>query len=402
LEQLERSLRRQLLSAFVVMFVAVAAVQGRVDDVAPSRRSSDRTADRFAGLPAATLTASARGVETDARIVGIDSLSLTGRPSIAVTGHLPGEESVIRRFAVSSQPFTLRGRDMDLAVTTLIRPNEVVVSGGSVSIENVTVKGTVTLVADRVTSATIGEEPSVRRGSVTFVADGTAELQTAPSAAEAAPARWTDAPRTIRVDDPERSVTDWAGTGTVHVQGFDYTHEWGALASRGFAGTIVRGPGKVTVKGKGRAQQVYLDGEPKLWTTASCDLVQIREETAAGRELELTWAPRNTGEADMVMRRIVPIGPAARWLSLGLEGPLDRFGGEMRPARRGDATGFRSGLPIRSVLPPGNADRRDIGVSVPRGTPDGRYDATVRIEGNFDSVIVPFEVIVVSASPPAG
>ena len=203
-------------------------------------------------------------------------------------------------------------------------------------------------------------------------------------------------------DDPvsqqERSITDWAGTGTVHVDDFDYTHEWGALASRDFVGKITRGPTKVSVTGRGRAQQVYLDGEPKLWTTASCDLVQIREESAAGRELELTWAPRNTGDADMVVRRIVPIGPAAHWLSLGLEGPLDRFGGEMRPARRGDTTGFRSGQPIRSVLPPGNADRRDVGISVPRGTANGRYDATVRIEGNFDAVVVPFEVIVVDAS----
>ena len=145
---------------------------------------------------------------------------------------------------------------------------------------------------------------------------------------------------------------------------------------------------------------MYLDGEPQLRTTASCDLIQVREETVAGRRLELTWAPRNTGDFDMVMTRIVPIGPAASWLSLGLEGLLNEFGGETRPYRSGETTGFRSGQPIRSLLPPFDADRRDIGVVVPSGTPIGTYDASVRIEGNFDPVVVPFEVIVVPAEEP--
>jgi hypothetical protein len=150
----------------------------------------------------------------------------------------------------------------------------------------------------------------------------------------------------------------------------------------------------VRLSGTAQAEQVYLDGTPQLITKASVDLVQVREETSAGAELELTWAPRNVGAFDMVMTRISGVGPASGWLSLGLEPAPYEFGGEKRPPMGGRTPGFRRGGAIRSVLPPGDADRRDIAVSVPSGTLPGSYVADVLIEGNFPSVSAQFEVIV--------
>jgi hypothetical protein len=395
LSETRRSQRRAIAVAIVVLLFALVNINARRGE---GRARPAVSGDPVAGLPEATLEASGRGVETSATIRGITSLALDGAPSISITGHLPGDPAdATRTFYAARRPLTLRGSGISLDVTTLVRPNEVRIEGFSGSRENATVSGRVTLVATEITSRRAGaEKPEIHRGSITFVAGGTAMLETG-APADPPGARWTDAPTTIRFADDLRSITDWAGKGTVRVGGRSYSHQFGAFAARQLQATVTREPGVVKVSGRGRVEQVYLDGEPQLRTTATCDLVQIRERTSAGRELELTWAPRNLGDSDMVMTRIVPIGLAAGWLSLGLEGKLHEFGGEMRPYRRGDTAGFRSGLPISSVLPPGSADRRDIGIGVPEGIASGTYDASVRIEGNFDSVVVPFEVIVVPA-----
>ena len=351
------------------------------------------------GSANATLTATARGVETTGTIAGITSLSVDGGSSISISGHLPGEDTVLRNFSVDERAFTLKGRDIALDASTIVKPSEVRFAVDSSDISNLTASGRVTLVASEITSYLNGE-PTTHRASVSFVAKGEGNVRFGRRLGTDRPTtvRWTDAPATLRVRDSDRSMTSWAGTGAVRADGRRYTHEFGALAARGLQATFERAGGKVQVSGRGTVQQVYLDGEPQFRTTASCDLVQISEETAAGRRIELTWAPRNTGEFDMLMTRIVPIGPAAGWLSFGLEGAPNEFGGEVRPYRSGVTQGFHDGAPIRALLPPRDADRRDIGVSVPQGTANGTYDATVRIEGNFAPVVVPFEVIVVSAA----
>lgn len=378
--------------ALVVLAAAVLAVPFRGDD--DREPPSGAVAD---GSPNATLTATARGVATDAPIEGITSLAVADPSSITIEGHMSGEDPAFRSFSVVDRAFTLSGREMTLDVRTTVRRNEVRIQEHRGIDQNVSVRGRVTLAAGEVTSRVRGkDDPVIYRGPVSFIADGSAKLRTGPGL-EGTPVRWTDAPKTIRVRDAQRSTTTWAGRGTVRAAGRTMTDEFGGLAARELVATLERGPDAVKVSGRGRVQQVYLDGVPQFRTTASCDLVQIREETTAGRRLELTWAPRNTGRFDMVMTRIVPVGPAADWLSFGLAGGPNEFGGEERPYRRGDTRGFRQGSPIRALLPPGDADRRDIGVEVPRGTPEGTYDASVRIEGNFDAVVVPFEVIVVSA-----
>jgi hypothetical protein len=209
-----------------------------------------------------------------------------------------------------------------------------------------------------------------------------------------------DAPNSFKVNDPARSWTSWAGSARVRVGKRTFSHEFGAFAGKSLSGTITRASGRVRATARGVAQQVYLDGVPQFETKATCDLIQTREQTQAGRRIELTWAPRNLGDFDMLMTRLVPVGPQAGWLSFGLEPAPHMFGGETRRAIGGQTTGFLPGGAIRSVLAPADADRRDVGVVIPNGTAPGTYDASVRIEGNFEPVTVPFEITVVSEPGP--
>ena len=71
------SSRRALATAVIVLLAATFTVWARSGD----DDSADRPGDRFGALPAATLVASGRGVETDARITAL-AQPLTRRPTV--------------------------------------------------------------------------------------------------------------------------------------------------------------------------------------------------------------------------------------------------------------------------------------------------------------------------------
>jgi hypothetical protein len=358
-----------------------------------SRIARDESSDPSGGVEPtsarATFTASGRGIETDAAVVGLSSVTLQGRTTITIPGSVGEGTDVIQGQATASgSRVGVQGDGITLEAGLLIRPDGVVLdSGAGVFRPSLKTTGQVELLGDEI-MFTSGDQTRRYVGSLTFRASGPGDVRF-----DDQEVRWIDAPKSLSMKDEARTFTSWAGQGTVNVGGRDLSDEFGAIAARDLTAMVERTDESVRLSGTAQAEQVYLDGTPQLITKASVDLVQVREETSSGAELELTWAPRNVGAFDMVMMRISGVGPASSWLSLGLEPAPYEFGGEKRPPMGGRTPGFRRGGTIRSVLPPGDADRRDITVSVPSGTPPGSYVADVLIEGNFPSVSAQFEVI---------
>jgi hypothetical protein len=398
-----------LALAIVVLIVAVFVIGvrlGRDDGVTPV---GDPQASGVALPPGvdlrggrassadAQLTIDGRSIETDASTGALRSLHLAGPLTVSIPGRSSADATDRGTVGVSGDDVTITSRSITLKANLLIRPGEVRLSPHLGSM-NVSMSGPTTVRGTDIT-VSFGSKSSTRHGSFTFFADAAdtafgGEIRTTQPSI-----RWTDAPTSFKVSDQARSWTSWAGSARVRVGKRTLSHEFGAFAGRNVTGTITRGSGRVRATARAIAQQVYLDGVPQFETRATCDLIQTRERTEAGRRIELTWAPRNLGDFDMLMTRLVPVGPQAGWLSFGLEPAPHIFGGESRRAIGGQTTGFIPGGAIRSVLAPADADRRDVGVVIPAGTAPGTYDATVRIEGNFKPVTVPFEITVVGPQP---
>jgi hypothetical protein len=77
------------------------------------------------------------------------------------------------------------------------------------------------------------------------------------------------------------------------------------------------------------------------------------------------------------------------------------FGGEQHAPIGGDTSGmgdqgrfFGGPDAIDSFIGVGDADRRDLSLSVPVGTPPGVYPIEIAIEGNFESVVFSMTVTV--------
>jgi hypothetical protein len=388
---------RRVLVVVVVVLVAVGAyLIGRLDsgrEVTPTAAPSDVLPDVSAlpgaspipaGATQASLNVSARGVGVEAPVVGLTKITIDG-------GRLSfhGELADGRSASVQTQAgrLTFRGPSLSLHGTSVVGPSGVRFSEGAIAPEIrtsgvVTVLGDLTLNIDnrssQVSEVRITPSMPISLGSFTDIAS----------------MRWLDAPAQLRVRTgaDERGRIDWAGSGSVRTSDTTRRVSFGALAGRRLDVTVRRAGGKLTLTGSASVEQLYHDGAPVFATRATVDLVRARVTAPAGRRAEVVWAPRNLGRFDMAMTRIRPMTPSARWLHLGLAPLPSTFGGEERPARGGNTEGFMSGGAIRSIIVPGEADRRDITVEVPAGTRPGTYEAVVLVEGNFDDVEVRFEI----------
>jgi hypothetical protein len=205
--------------------------------------------------------------------------------------------------------------------------------------------------------------------------------------------RWLDPPASMRVDNVNEF--SWAGSGEI---GVDDQHLSGAHvgAMGSFALTLTRGSGAIELSGTGDAQQVFIDGQPALRTTAAIERLRTDITVHAGDANDstyVTWAPRDTGRFAVCILRIAPRSGHAEWVNVGLQHMPPMFGGLLHEPVGGDTSGlgdhgrfFGGPDAIDSFIGAGDADRRDLSVSVPIGTPPGVYPIEIAIEGNFEPV----------------
>ena len=218
------------------------------------------------------------------------------------------------------------------------------------------------------------------------------------------PRPWLDAPPSM-----EFHATDqfsWAGSGDIAVDGQHLSGEFlGAMSQPGsLTVTLTRTPDVVQVVGSGAVQQVFVEGQPVLRTTAQVDRLRSDITVHAGDNNDstyVTWAPRNTGTFGACILRISPRSGHAEWVNLGLQHMPPMFGGEQHEQVGGDTSGlgdngrlFGGPDAIDSFISVGDADRRDLSVSVPAGTPAGVYPIEIALEGNFDPVIFSMTITV--------
>lgn len=214
--------------------------------------------------------------------------------------------------------------------------------------------------------------------------------------------RWVDPPAIVAVHGRPGARLSWAGTGTITPPGRSGLRgTYLGVRADDLSVQLRRDPRSVQVGGTAReASQVYVDGSPRLRTTAVVDVLDdsLTVDRADGHDDRFTWAPRNTGGADMLITRVRPLNTAARWVQLRLSPVPPYFGGENRPPVGGNTTGLGKGTScflfctgakaIRSELPIGDADRRDLTVTPPASVTAGRYTVLLRVEGNFAPVTV--------------
>jgi hypothetical protein len=219
-------------------------------------------------------------------------------------------------------------------------------------------------------------------------------------------------PAELRLGDEAGDARlSWAGDGAVDLPGYHtFTGEWlGIVATRLSATVRVA---DLAVSGEASVRQVHVDGWPRLPAIGvGVDLLKTPGPVPPGAEGWFRWALRNGGEIEMAITRIRPVNGPARWVTLALSPLPSVYAGERGPLRGGDTRGLRefgpryktvlggwsrnAAVPINSVIPPGAVDEpRGISFYVPEGTPPGRYELALRVEGNFPpfTVTVPFEV----------
>lgn len=204
---------------------------------------------------------------------------------------------------------------------------------------------------------------------------------------------WTDAPARLVLKRSSRGSVSWDGAGTIDLVGSRKTVAYGGVVATVLDVAVSRSSSGIALTGTGRARQAYVDGVPQYSTKGTVDLINPTVTVPRGSRADLTWAPRNVGgDFDMCMTKISPQSPAARWVSLGLAPLPTMAGAATKRQRGGDASGFVEGGPIRSVIPPGDADRRDLRFDVPANATPGIYTVTIKIEGNFAPITVSFEI----------
>jgi hypothetical protein len=212
---------------------------------------------------------------------------------------------------------------------------------------------------------------------------------------------WVNAPQTMVFDDV--SEFSWAGSGEIDVVGQQLTGEH--LGAMGFFRvTLNRGPDTVELTAAGAAQQVFVDGQPALKTTAFIDRLRPDITVHAGdsnQSAYVTWAPRDIGPFGVCILRIAPRSGHAEWVNVGLQHMPPMFGGEPHDPVGGDTSGMGDGGrvfggadAIDSFIGVRDTDRRDLSVSVPPDTAPGVYTIEFAIEGNFDPVVFSMTVTV--------
>jgi hypothetical protein len=169
---------------------------------------------------------------------------------------------------------------------------------------------------------------------------------------------------------------------------------------------LTRAADAVQLTGSGPAQQVFVDGQPVLHTTATIERLRTDITVHTGdtnQTTYVTWAPRDTGQFGMCILRVSPRSGHAEWVNLGLQHMPPMFGGEQHSPTGGDTSGlgdsgrlFGGPDAIDSFIGVGDADRRDLSLSVPKDTTPGVYTIEIAIEGNFDPVVFSMTITVVT------
>ncbi|MEY2453637.1 MAG: hypothetical protein QOD92_3211 [Acidimicrobiaceae bacterium] len=213
--------------------------------------------------------------------------------------------------------------------------------------------------------------------------------------------RWLDPPASMTFENVNEF--SWAGSGEIAVDDQHLSGEYlGAMGS--LSVSLTRAADAVQLTGSGGVQQVFVEGQPALSTTATIERLRADTTVRAGDSNEttyVTWAPRATGSFGVCILRIAPRSGHAEWVNVGLQHMPPMFGGEMHPPVGGDTSGlgddgrfFGGPDAIDSFIGVGDADRRDLSLSVPADTSPGVYVIEIAIEGNFEPVVFSMTVTV--------
>lgn len=365
----------------------------------PSRRTGTRpTADLSANPPGVTtatafdLHGAARSVAFQGEVRGFDHLAFGGATRLAATGTV----------------VDVHGHNWGRGNVTLEGPG-VAVQGvglayqGSLSAHpgGVALNGIGTLAASRL----VGNGATVNFFSQTTLTntrlDGPVAIRDlVPAFVTADGSAVTGLPPVLTLDDGggHRSTLSWAGTGAIG----PWTGQFLGVKSASISGTLRLAD--LALVAKGTAQQVYVDGVPKLRAgPVQVDVVTPPGSIAAGHRGNFDWAPRNNSDIDMVMLRVHPGSPAGSWVNLALQRAPSMAGGEPGPAAGGDTEGLgkrgsgvlsTSAAGLNVVILPHTADQKRLSIDVPAKTKPGHYEIVLLVEGNFDPVrvVVPLDV----------
>ena len=414
----------------VLVIGLIAALTIGPDPAAPAPPAAPRAAPPGAGAPPPVVDAPAvvppqpsRATRLDGRARSVELLSarvtagrrVTLRGTLSAGGYAEGvvdgagrslgagsvsaEDDVVLR---SAGPIAL-----DVA-TLLVRPGGVEVPESASTFDGeIVARGGRLQVAARslmFTPGTAGAQPRRVAGGIVTLPEGT-DVSVRPRSRVV----WVDAPATLAVTPRPGARMSWAGSGSVRPPGRPALRgRYLGVRSDELALRLGRSPGGVRIAGTADpATQLYVDGSPRLGTTASVRVFDelLKVDRTDGDDDRFTWAPRNTGAADMLITRVRPLNGPGRWVQLRLAPVPAAFGGEARPPVGGDTSGLGKGTScilfctgakaIRSELPIGDADRRDLTVTPPADVQPGRYLVLLRVEGNFPPVTVRVPVQVV-------
>jgi hypothetical protein len=215
--------------------------------------------------------------------------------------------------------------------------------------------------------------------------------------------RWLDPPSSMTFENV--AEFSWAGSGEIGVADQHLTGEHLGLMGS-LSVQLTRSADAIQVAGSGATQQAFVNGQPALKTTATIDRLRADITAHAGDSNDatyVTWAPRDTGPFGMCILRIAARSGHAEWVNVGLQHLPQMFAGEIHEPIGGDTSGlgdngrfFGGADAIDSFIGVGDADRRDLSLSVPLDTAPGIYTVEIAIEGNFDPVLFSMTVTVVA------
>lgn len=394
-------------SIAVLLFDLLALGVHRDRRHAPAPSTQAAPADRAQTTPTADLRANPPGVSTStafdlhgtARSVafqgevrGFDHLALGGAGRVAATGtvvDVHGHNWGRGTITLDGPGVSVQGPGLAYQGAFRFHPGQVAIIGiGVLTVSRLVGNGSTVNFFSQTTQA------NTRLDGPVSIKD----LSTASVTADGSTV--TGLPPVLTIDDGggRRSTLSWAGAGAIGA----WSGQFLGVKASSISGTL-RVP-DLDLTAKGTAQQVYVDGVPKLKAApVQVDVVTPPGSIAAGHRGALDWAPRNNSDIDMVILRVRPDSRAAAWVNLALQPAPAMAGGEPGPQVGGDADGLgkkggglfsSSAAGLNVVIVPHTADQKRLTIDVPAGTKRGHYEIVLVVEGNFDPVrvVVPLDV----------
>lgn len=343
-----------------------------------------------------TLEGQARSVETTAGVGPLDSVRLTGAPTLSISADVVdggGVDHGTGGLTASGADVTVKGTGMRLHGRVVVKPGSVTVDGASVEFAT-----QVTIAAAHLTFQPPTPTPPASTSPtnaptttvpppppVTLAGPLTVRVTGASSAGVAgAGLRLADPPADLTASAGEADFS-WAGSGSLTTASGPLTAGYLGVRAQQLNVTLHRGSGRVDVHGTGLALQAFTDGAPRLRTPARFDVLG-NHATAGflGRRRAFVWTPRNLGSTyDLAILRIRPGNAAAGQIHLGLLPMPPMFGGEPHALVGGDTSGLKSGDRIDSLIARNGDDKRSVGFD-----PVSTSTLILIVEGNFDPITV--------------